>query len=148
MQEQKLLHIEHNGCWLAFWALLASLLIQLFLWVRRAEDLPLIAGEWVAFMALSLYIAIASMRAGIWDRRIRMNRKSNLIASLIAGAAAALFLFALSYFRFHRLQGALTVGGIFGAGAFVVCFLVLQLAARATRKRQEELDRDPEEADE
>ena len=25
MQEQKLLHIEHNGCWLAFWALLAAM---------------------------------------------------------------------------------------------------------------------------
>ena len=28
MQELELLKIEHNGCWLAFWLLLASLIVQ------------------------------------------------------------------------------------------------------------------------
>ena len=31
MQEQKLLKIEHNGCWLAFYGLAAVIMIQLFL---------------------------------------------------------------------------------------------------------------------
>ena len=29
MQEQKLLHIERNGCWFCFWSLLAAILIQM-----------------------------------------------------------------------------------------------------------------------
>ena len=28
MQEQELLKIEHNGCWLAFWGLLISMIVQ------------------------------------------------------------------------------------------------------------------------
>ena len=30
MQEQELLKIEHNGCWLAFWGLLIVMIIQSF----------------------------------------------------------------------------------------------------------------------
>lgn len=29
MQEQELLKIEHNGCWLAFWGLLAVMAVQM-----------------------------------------------------------------------------------------------------------------------
>ena len=28
MQEQELLKVEHNGCWIAFWGLLAAIIIQ------------------------------------------------------------------------------------------------------------------------
>ena len=30
MQEAKLLQIEHKGCWLAFWGLLAAMIVELF----------------------------------------------------------------------------------------------------------------------
>ena len=30
-QEQVLLRIEHNGCWLAFWGLLAALIAEQFI---------------------------------------------------------------------------------------------------------------------
>ena len=30
MQEQELLKIEHNGCWLAFWLLFASMAVESF----------------------------------------------------------------------------------------------------------------------
>ena len=29
MQEQELLKVEHNGCWIAFWGLLAAIIILL-----------------------------------------------------------------------------------------------------------------------
>lgn len=48
-QEQILLQIEHRGCWFAFWALLASIFIQSFLY--GPGDLEHIAGEWLVFMA-------------------------------------------------------------------------------------------------
>ena len=34
LQELKLLKIEHNGCWLAFWGLLAVILTQIILKIR------------------------------------------------------------------------------------------------------------------
>lgn len=29
MQEQELLTVEHNGCWIAFWSLLAAIIITI-----------------------------------------------------------------------------------------------------------------------
>ena len=83
MQEQELLKIEHNGCCLAFWGLLVVMAVQMVMRVPGRQML----GEWIVFMALSLYIAIACLRKGIWDRRLKANRKTNLIISLLAGAA-------------------------------------------------------------
>ena len=54
MQEQAMLKIEHNGCWFAFWGLLAAMGIQmllqvpgkamlgggLFFWRRASNWLP------------------------------------------------------------------------------------------------------------
>ena len=42
-QEQVLLGIEHNGCWLAFWGLLVSILAQEVIFGGEAKY---IAGEW------------------------------------------------------------------------------------------------------
>ena len=38
-QEQTLLHIEKNGCWIAFWGLLAALMIQM---ISYAGELKLL----------------------------------------------------------------------------------------------------------
>ena len=57
MQEQELLKIEHNGCWLAFWGLLAVMVIQMVMGVPGAQML----GEWIMFMVLALYIVIACL---------------------------------------------------------------------------------------
>ena len=42
MQEQKLLHIEHNGCWFAFWALIVAMFVQMA--VFGIENVREIAG--------------------------------------------------------------------------------------------------------
>ena len=55
MQEQELLKIEHNGCWLAFWGLLAVMAIQMVMGVPGTQML----GEWIVFMVLALYLVIA-----------------------------------------------------------------------------------------
>ena len=83
MQEQALLKIEHNGCWLAFWGLLAAIALQMVMRVPGRQML----GEWIVFMSLSLYIVIACLRKGIWDRHLKANRKTNLIVSLLAAVA-------------------------------------------------------------
>ena len=86
MQEQALLKIEHNGCWLAFWGLLAAMALQMVMRVPGRQML----GEWIVFMALSLYIVIACLRKGIWDRHLKANRKTNLIVSLLAAVATGI----------------------------------------------------------
>lgn len=85
-QEQTLLRIERNGCWFAFWALLASLFIQQA--VFGMGELKAVAGEWIIFMLLAAYLAAACMQNGIWDRRLKADPKTNLLVSL---AAAILF---------------------------------------------------------
>ena len=50
MQEQKLLKIERNACWLAFWGLAAVLVVQV---ITIGDNLwNSIAGEWILFMAI------------------------------------------------------------------------------------------------
>ena len=39
MQEQELLKIEHNGCWLAFWGMLAVMAIMI--WGYFTDPIPL-----------------------------------------------------------------------------------------------------------
>ena len=69
MQEQELLKIEHKGCWLAFWGLLAAMAIQMVMRVPGRQVL----GEWIVFMVLCLYLCIACLRKGIWDRHLKAN---------------------------------------------------------------------------
>lgn len=77
MQEQELLKVEHNGCWIAFWGLQAAIIIQSILF--GSQDCKTLAGEGIVFIVLSIYIAVACVRRGIWDRRFQMNAKTNLI---------------------------------------------------------------------
>lgn len=142
MQEQKLLRIEHNGCWLAFWGLLAAMAIQLAIY---GPDAPgYYAGEWVVFMALALYQGIATARNGIWDRRLRPNAKTNLLLSLIAAVAVAALMFTVTYTRYGSLAGSIATGAITGGWSFGLCFGALSLAARYVRKRRQALEAEPE----
>lgn len=142
-QERKLLEIESRGYWLAFWGLLVTLLVELLV----MKDLRAIAGEWILLMGLALYLAISCMRAGVWDRRMDMSRKTCLHASLVGALCVAGFMFGFSFLRFQRPLGALRVGAIIGLISFGVCYLVLRLVVRATQKRQDELNAEPKDED-
>ena len=142
-QERRLLEIESRGCWLAFWGLLLALIVESVV----IKDPRAVIGDWILFMALALYLAIACMRAGIWDRRADMSRRTCLLFSLAAGLCTAVFLFGFSYVRYHKPVGALWAAAVTGAVSFVVCYLALRLAARATKKRQDELNAEPEDED-
>ena len=143
MQEQELLKIEHNGCWLAFWGLLAAIVVQLF--VFGAENFRYLAGEWVVFMALAVYLGEACLRNGIWDRRLKADRKTNLTISLIAGAAAGLIFAAVSLVRYHSVPGAIASFALLFVFVGICCFLALSLTAREYRKKLAQLENDGEE---
>lgn len=137
MQEQALLKIEHNGCWLAYWGLLAVMAVQMVMRVPGRQ----ILGEWIVFMALSLYIAIACLRKGIWDRRLKANWKTNLIVSLLAAVATGILTTLSNPYLSEPLDYVL-VASLTGGFTFVLCFGALSLTMKLYRKRREKLDQE------
>ena len=138
MQEQKLLKIEHNGCWLAFWGLLAVGVVQAFIYGR--EDYKYIAGEWLVFMCLALYIVIDCVRNGIWDRKLAPTPAVNGWASLIGGIAVAVFNFVISYKQYGALAGSVATGVYLGTVASGVIFLGLTGTSYIYKKRLKKLE--------
>ncbi len=139
MQEAKLLKIEHNGCWLAFWGLVIAMIVQLF--TTDAADLPrTLAGEWILFMALAVYLGEACLRNGIWDRRLKADRKTNLIVSLVAAAAAGLVSGAVVLARYHSVSGAVASFVICFVAVSAACYLLLSLSARSYKKTLAKLE--------
>lgn len=138
MQEQKLLKIEHNGCWLAFWGLFIVLVAQ-FIFYGPGYWQPLI-GEWLVFMSLCFYIVIACLRNGIWDRRFSPTPATNLLFSIGCGVCCAVIFFAITYRNYHKIWGSLAAGIFMLIGGFIVCFGGLTLAAYFYRKKTEQLE--------
>ncbi|MDY4507338.1 MAG: DUF6773 family protein [Candidatus Faecousia sp.] len=137
MQEQALLKIEHNGCWLAFWGLLAAMALQMVMRVPGRQML----GEWIVFMALSLYIVIACLRKGIWDRHLKANRKTNLIVSLLAAVATGILVTLSNPYLSEPLDYVL-VAGLTGGFTFVLCFAALSVCTKLYRNRRNKLDKE------
>ena len=137
MQEQALLKIEHNGCWLAFWGLLAVMAIQMVMGVPGTQML----GEWIVFMVLGLYIVIACLRKGIWDRHLKANRKTNLIVSLLAAVATGILVTLSNPYLSEPLDYVL-VAGISGGFTFLLCFAALSISMKLYKKRREKLDQE------
>ena len=55
-QELKLLKIEHNGCWIAFWGLLIVMAIQM---IVGNDSIKNLAGEGAVLMSLAFYLLVA-----------------------------------------------------------------------------------------
>ena len=137
MQEQELLKIEHYGCWMAYWGLLAAMVIQMVMRVPGAQML----GEWIIFVIMSLYICIACMRKGIWDRRLKANWKTNLVISLLAAVAVAVLVILSNPYLSEPLDYVLTAG-LTGGFTFVLCFAALSIGMKLYKKRREKLDQE------
>lgn len=137
MQEQEMLKIEHYGCWMAYWGLLAAMVIQMVMRVPGAQML----GEWIIFVIMSLYICIACMRKGIWDRRLKANWKTNLVISLLAAVVVAVLVVLSNPYLSEPLDYVLTAG-LTGGFTFVLCFAALSIGMKLYKKRREKLDQE------
>ena len=137
MQEQALLKIEHNGCWLAFWGLLTVMAVEIILGIPPKAVL----GEWVVFMVLALYLSIDCLRHGIWDRKLKANWQTNLVVSLIAGICFGIFSMVINPYLEELLDYVL-VFALCGSSTFLFCFIVLTLSAKLYKKRREKLDQE------
>ena len=137
MQEQELLKIEHYGCWMAYWGLLAAMVIQMVMRVPGAQML----GEWIIFVIMSLYICIACMLKGIWDRRLKANWKTNLVISLLAAVVVAVLVVLSNPYLSEPLDYVLTAG-LTGGFTFVLCFAALSIGMKLYKKRREKLEQE------
>lgn len=137
MQEQKLLHIEHNGVWLTFWGLLAAILIQMAVY---GAEIKAILGEWIVFMCLALYLGIDCLRNGIWDRKLRPEPKMNLGISFIAGLLCGAVFFFISYKNYGHLIGSICTGVFMLLFTFVLCIIALSVSTSIYKKRLHELE--------
>ena len=75
MQNQKLLKLEEYGFWIVFWALLLSIIVQLTAGLGIKE----VVGEIVVFLMGSVYLAITTLKNGLWTRSAVPSRKGNAL---------------------------------------------------------------------
>ncbi len=143
MQEQKLLHIEHNMAWLAFWGLFTSILGHiLFL---GAEGLRYLLGEWLVFMCLCIYSLVDCIRNGIWDRRIRPDDKKKSL--LLCFAVCASFSAVMGIVAYRNTGELLASAGIFGFFLVILmlsCWTFLSIAIKFYKMRVNQLENVPE----
>lgn len=137
MQEQALLKIEHNGCWLAYWGLLAVLAVQMLMGAPGSQML----GELIVLLVLCFYIAISCLRKGIWGRRLKAGWKTNLIGSLIAAVATGILVTLSNPYLSEPLDYVL-VAGLTGGFTFVLCFAALSVCTKLYRNRRNKLDKE------
>lgn len=143
MQNQKLLKLEEYGFWIVFWALLASIIVQLIAGAGIKE----VIGEIIIFLIGSVYLAITTLKNGLWIRSSAPSRKGNAIVSIIPTAVIG----ALNVFKMIQNNGisanALLVTVGIMAAAYAGCFAILELFRASSQKRRSELD-DIEESEE
>ena len=137
-QEQIMLQIEHVGCWIAYWGLLISILVQEIVY---HGDFRYVLGEWIVFLALCVYVLAGCIRNGLWDRHIKPTMKNNAIASLIAAGVIFLFTFIMVSRNVPGKPVGAAAAGLFAAAVvFVLCLIALTMAKRATEKKQAQLE--------
>ena len=143
-QEQVLLKIERNCCWFAFWGLLIIMAIQMLMGFGREDGFKNLAGEWIIFMCMALYLVIACAKNGIWDRRLKQNTTTNLVCSAVTGVVVAIFNFVMVFKNVpDKLIGSMVAGVFMGCFTFVLVFVSLEIVMRTCAKRQKKLEEEP-----
>lgn len=138
MQEQKLMKLEHNTCWLGYWLLVIAILVQLIL----TGSVESIKGELVVLVILCLYLVIGCLRLGIWDRHMEANWKTNLLVSPIPGVIVGV-VGVITSIRNFGYYGFWTSTLIFAMPFFfttVLTFALLSLSTAIYHKRKEKLE--------
>lgn len=140
MQEQKLLKIEHRTLWPLYFGLFLCIMVQQALGARPSQWM----GEWVLFMAASVWLSICCARSGIWDRYLKPNLKTNLLASLIGGGVVGLFCAVTLHLQIDDMPvWLLAVFSLTSALAtFLLCLAALTIVMGITLRRRRQLDQE------
>lgn len=140
MQEQNLMKLECRVCWLAYWLLLAVILIQLIF----ADSIKAVLGEFIVLLIMCGYLVIGCLRMGIWDRRWKANWKTSLIAGLITGSVVGLVtlahsLLAYGYTNFWATVFTFLLPFVFTA---ILTYGAMSLSAAIYRRRKKKLEQE------
>ena len=135
-QELKLLKIEHNGCWIAFWGLLIAMLIQ----ILGNGGIKNLIGEWIVFMCLAIYLMIGCMKNGIWDRKLKPDFKTNVMISSIAASVMGIIWFFISYRNYHKLIGSIATGVFMFLAIEILCIAALMISSKIYKSRVQKLE--------
>ena len=139
-QEQKLLKIESRGFWIAFWGALAVMAINGIL----VKEPIAILSSWILFMTLAVYVGAACIRAGIWDRKLDTSNRTCLFISAIAAVSTGGFMVLFGYLRSSKLVASLAAGAVVLVVTFCLVYAALKVTAKAVKKRQDELNAEPD----
>ena len=138
MQEKKLLKIEHNTLALTGAGLIAAIFIQQAVWTT---DMRTVIGEIAVLLVASLYLLIACIRNGIWDRSAnKPSMKKNTLISLIVSFAFAAFWAIVSYIRYDAWQGSLATFAVIFLMMFILQMAVFAISGIAYKRRSRKLE--------
>lgn len=150
-QQADLNRVTSYGYWIAFYLLLAAVVVKGFIMGRPLREW---AVEWIVFMILAFYEVAACMKIGVWTQgRQRPEKKDYVRYSLIGSLLFSVILTVGYYFRLNPDKR--TFGSI--ASMFVYWFVLLVVVLfcgyllaggiynRRNKKLEEELDKELEE---
>lgn len=142
MQEQKMLRVEHNGFWLAYFALFIVITVQAVYYGQ--EGMYRVTGEFVVFMCISVYLVIGCIRNDIWDRRFEPTVKVNFCASMIAAVVGGFFRFLIVYHDQQDMQVSAQQAVRAGINMGVICMLLMSVATLIYRIRLKRFEKEEE----
>ena len=136
MQDQKLLKMEEYGFWIMFWALAIAIVVQLIIGSTFKE----VIGEIAVLFIGSIYIAVTSLKNGLWTRTSTPSMKGNAITSIVPAVLIA----AIHIIKMIRSESFNTSNVLFTVAimvaVYVACFAVLEAFRAMYKKRRAELD--------
>lgn len=141
MQEQKLLKIERNGCWLAYWGLVVAIIIQTVLGYSFQD----LMGEQIVFMCLAIYIFVDCIRNGIEGRTVLLNAKGNILISGIGAVCMGILYFVISYIRYEKLAGSIATAIIMFLSTFLLLYVALAITTALLKNRVKKIEKNLDE---
>lgn len=124
-QQADLRRVESYGYWIAFWLLLAAVLIQSVILQKPAGEWIV---EWLIFMVLAVYGVFSCIRIGVWtEYSAKPTLFSCVMSSLVGSLGFSLVYTAGDWFR---ADGQMPFSALFLEffGWFIGLFLILLAA--------------------
>lgn len=137
MQENKLLKIQERGFWLTFWALFIAIFVQVLIGATIKE----IVAEIVVLVIASIYIAVVSLKNGLWTRKVQPTTKNNLLISIVPAIILGAFWAVRSIVMLNKMIADCIVQIIIVMlSAYAICFVMLEILRLIYKKRRNRLD--------
>ena len=142
-QEQNMLDVEHKGFWFIYWLLIIVGVVELL--IAGPDHISIVAGEWIVIMAASAYVVLATLKKGLWSRKLAPTTKNNCIISLISAFACGAVLFIIIFRNSHNLVSS-AIAAVSGfLTTVVLCIIAFRIIMRAYYQKLSDLEEAEEE---